>query len=84
MGEIEDTEARKKELLKMEKDIQKEQQKLMALAMERESNLEIRERSLMEREKALLEKEKKLDEYKEKLLAMTQKVKDESGKGRKA
>ena len=76
--DIAELDARKKELLELEKETQKERQKILALVMEREAHLEKRELAILEREKAVREKEAKLDQYKEKLLAMTQKIKNEA------
>lgn len=75
---VKEIDARKKELLGLEKETRKERQKLLAMVMEREAHLEKRERAILDREKSVREKEMKLDEYKEKLLAMTQKIKDEA------
>ena len=75
---IKEIDARKKELLGLEKETKKERQKLLAMVMEREAHLEKRERAILDREKAAREKEAKLDQYKEKLLTMTQNLKDEA------
>ncbi len=75
---IKELDARKKELLGLEKETRKERQKLLAMVMEREAHLEKRERAILDREKSVREKEAKLDQYKEKLLTMTQKLKDEA------
>ena len=75
---INEIDARKKELLELEKETTKERQKILALVMERETHREKREKAVLDREKAVREKEAKLDQYKEKLLAMTQKIKEEA------
>ncbi|MCK5309098.1 MAG: hypothetical protein KAJ64_00440 [Thermoplasmata archaeon] len=75
---VNEIDARKKELLELEKETTKERQKILALVMEREVHLEKRERAVLDREKEVRDKELKLDQYKEKLLAMTQKIKDEA------
>lgn len=75
---IKELDARKKELLGLEKETRKERQKLLAMVMEREAHLEKRERAILDREKSVREKEAKLDKYKEKLLTMTQDLKDEA------
>ena len=78
MSDIKEIDARKKELLGIEKETRKERQKLLAMVMEREAHLEKRERAILDREKSVREKEAKLDQYKEKLLTMTQNLKDEA------
>ena len=62
MSDIKEIDARKKELLGIEKETRKERQKLLAMVMEREAHLEKRERAVLDREKSVREKEIKLDE----------------------
>lgn len=70
------------EILKLDKETQKERQALLAMIMERERYLEKRELDLIEREKSLAARERKLEESKERLLALakTMRKKDDSGK----
>ncbi len=70
-----DIDARTNELLELEKQTKKEGQKLLAMAMEREEQLEKREQAIIEREKDLREREKKLENTRKKLLAVTKRLK---------
>jgi len=73
---IDGLEARKKELLELEKDTKKEQQLLLAMIMEREEHLSKREASLNEREHELLVREKKLAETKTRLIELARTLKE--------
>ena len=81
MNEIE-IDDRKKELLELEQQTNKERQKLIAMIMEREEHLEKRERNIIERERELRIREQKLDEYKEKIQDMVKRIKEGAQKSK--
>jgi hypothetical protein len=77
MIEVDDPEERRRELQELERETEKERQKLLAMIMEREELLEKREREILRRERELLDREKRLDETKERLLALARSVKEQ-------